>query len=343
MWNSFERITWSFQNRLSVAYSTVPTSDEGDGLDGDHPEDSPQQPPVPLDVAEQRVDERERDEEEADVLDRFREVGRVERLQRVEDDDRGQDVAATLRPGRRVLSPPWGSGRASSPPRHPRHRRTAALRSRSDGGEDSAGDHQVERHQEVRGVAAGVERDAERERGDDRERDRRRPAAEGGGEDGARPRSRRSPAPTSRAGSSRRSEISGEFHWSARIRSGKQRTANSIAAERRRPAGSRIEAAAAAEAASRAAPARTSLKSGPRPRPGDGSPSAGRRGCAVQAHHAARDQRPVLAEHFHPQLVAARRGHSPTPDPAVPVEGEEGVALQVLVAGEGDDRACRRA
>ena len=64
---------------------------EGDRLDGDHPEDQGEQPAVPLDVAQQGVDEREGDEEEADVLEAFGEVGGVERLEGVEDDDGGED------------------------------------------------------------------------------------------------------------------------------------------------------------------------------------------------------------------------------------------------------------
>ena len=55
MWNSFERITWSFQKRLRVTYSIDADQDEGDRLDADHPEHQGQQPPVPLDVAQQRV------------------------------------------------------------------------------------------------------------------------------------------------------------------------------------------------------------------------------------------------------------------------------------------------
>ena len=65
-------------------------------------------------------------------------------------------------------------------------------------------------------------------------------------------------------------------------------------------------------------------------------------GDSVQADGAGRDQDPVLAEEFDPQLVAARRGGSAVAAAAVPVEGEEVVALEEAVAGEGDDQLPAR-
>ena len=188
MWNSFDRITWSFQNRLRVTYSIEPTSDEGDGLDPDDAEDQRQQLPVPLDLAQQAVSNRERDQEEADVLQPLREVIRVEGLQRVQNDDRGEDPRQPDgSAGRRGLArkgrPAGGAAPFSaSPPCHPP---ADELQSEKHG-DHAAGDHQVERDEEVRGVAAGVQRDAEGKRGDDRERQQDRPAAEGVGEDADR-------------------------------------------------------------------------------------------------------------------------------------------------------------
>ena len=116
MWNSFERITWSFQNRLRLTYSTVPTSDEGDRLDADDPEDQGQQPAVPLDLAQQRVGDREGDEEEADVLQALGEVGRVERLQRVEDDEGGEQPGQRARgPGARRQRPSRAAATKTTP------------------------------------------------------------------------------------------------------------------------------------------------------------------------------------------------------------------------------------
>ena len=96
--------------------------DEGDGLDRDDEEDRGEEPAVPLDVAQQRVDERERDEEEADVLDRFRQIRRVESLNRVKHDHGGQKPGSHGAAGLRVLSR-WGGLRrcvvpfSASPPR----------------------------------------------------------------------------------------------------------------------------------------------------------------------------------------------------------------------------------
>ena len=49
--------------------------DEGDGLGCDYEENRGEQAPIPVDITQQHIYERERDEEEADVLDRFGEVG----------------------------------------------------------------------------------------------------------------------------------------------------------------------------------------------------------------------------------------------------------------------------
>ena len=282
---------------------------------------SAQQPAVPLDVAQQRVDERERDEEEADVLEPFREVRRVERLQGVEDDDRGEDSAAASEAAR-----PAGLGRRAAP------RPEIAA---SSGGEDPAGDHQVERDQEVRGVAAGVERDAERERGDDRQRQqdgqRRKAAARTPQAASAGERRARRAAPGRRAGRT----ICGECHWSPRIRTGKRTSASSIAAERGRP-GRQQDRGGRGGGGDQDAGAGEDVAQAPAPGPAAaGSPCSGPARRAVQAHHPGRDQGPVLAEQLDPQLVAAGRGDPAAAAAAVPVVGEEVVALEEARRGRG--------
>ncbi len=181
-----------------------------------------------------------------------------------------------------------------------------------------------------------------------------RPATEGERRGLRRRPARRCPRPTAGHRLSRRSTIWAECHWSPRIRTGKRTSASSIAAER-------SAARAAARSPPRPQPAATRT-----PRRGEEvahrSPSPWRllphatesRHAAhlesrlgsperpVQAHHAAGDQRAVLAEQFDPQLVAARRGGAVVAGAAVPVEGEEAVALQVGVAGEGDDQLAAR-
>ena len=144
-----------------------------------------------------------------------------------------------------------------------------------------------------------------------------------------------------RPSSWRRSTIWAVCHWSPRISTGKRPIATSIASERRRPGGSRIAAALAAAATRTPAAARKSLKA---PAFGFGSQAAGSgcRGARCRRIDARRDQRPVLAEQFHPQLVAAGRGDAAAALATVPVEGVEVVALEEAVAGEGDDEPPAR-
>ena len=141
-----------------------------------------------------------------------------------------------------------------------------------------------------------------------------------------------------REGWSRRSTIWWECHWSPRMRIGKRAIAVSIAVDRKRPAGTRIEVAAAAAASRTPAPARMPLNSSLEVRqPGC---RMGRR--PVQADHAGRDEAAFLAEQLDPQLVAAGRGDAVVAAAAVPVEGEEVVALEEAVAGQGDDDLAAR-
>ena len=148
--------------------------------------------------------------------------------------------------------------------------------------------------------------------------------------------SARTPSPSSRAGSSRRSDDLGRVPLVAEDQDREEERARPASPPSGvGPARSRIAAAPAA-AATRTPRAARTLK---RHR---SSPHRGSRRRSVQAHHPARDQGPVLAEQFDPQLVAARRSGAAVPPAAVPVEGEEAVALQEGVAGEGDDQLAAR-
>ena len=195
MWNSFERITWSFQNRLRVDVLDRPDRDEGDRLEADHPEDEDEQPPVPLDVAQQGEDEGEGDEEKTGVLQAFREIRRVESLEGVENDDCGQDsgkpddweLAGGAWRGRGGACGRAQTDVRSRPPlahatrrRIPTSRRPGSDRC----GEHPTRDYEVERDEQVRRVSASVERDSEGERRDDRQRQEDRPAVKGEGEGG---------------------------------------------------------------------------------------------------------------------------------------------------------------
>ena len=88
VWNSFDLITWSFQNRLLLAYSTDPTTTNSTASIATT-EHSGKQLPIPPEVAQQRIGHRERHQEEADVLKPLGEVRRVQHLQRIEDHHRG--------------------------------------------------------------------------------------------------------------------------------------------------------------------------------------------------------------------------------------------------------------
>ena len=156
--------------------------DERRRLDPDDDQHQGQQPPVPLGLTEQPVGHRERHQEEAGVLQPLREVARVQRLNDVQDDDRGKDSrqpAGGRWDGRGVLR----AGQTGSVLGLPSG--AARRRGRPVSGEESqypGGDHQVEGDEEVGGVAAGVQGHPEGERGDDRQRQQDRPAAEGPGQ-----------------------------------------------------------------------------------------------------------------------------------------------------------------
>ena len=138
--------------------------------DGDDP-DRDQRPagelPAPARLADQDEEDRERNEEEADVLDRVGDVDRVGRLDGVEDDGGGEQPAQAFGPGTGVVR--RSSFARSVPPGEDR-------------GDHSRADHQVERDEEVRGLAADLHRDAQRQDGKRRDREPLRAAAKGGGQ-----------------------------------------------------------------------------------------------------------------------------------------------------------------
>ena len=84
-----------------------PDSDEDESQHGGHREALHRQPPRPLDGCQELEQQRERHVEEGDVLHGLLEVGGVERLQRVQHDEREQ---GQLDPSRGPLPP-----RRSSP------------------------------------------------------------------------------------------------------------------------------------------------------------------------------------------------------------------------------------
>ena len=157
--SSFDAITFGLSSSARVAYSTKPTATNDQREPDQHAEAGAQPPRRPLDVAQHREQQRERDVEEDGLLERLVERRRVGRLQRVEHDRRRR--AAT--PSRRSRA----AGRTRSPSRIARHRP----------GERAGRDHEVERDEQVRGRAARLDRDPERQRGERGERQERAAAA----------------------------------------------------------------------------------------------------------------------------------------------------------------------
>ena len=202
----------------------------------------------------------------------------------------------------------------------------AASQSRTHGGDHRSGDHQVERHEEVRRVAAGVQRDPERERR------RRSPAAAGSASGGRRRRGRRRRPSGDQGEAGEPGGVVAQVddlvvcHWSPRIRTGKRTSAT----QHRRRAG-----AAGGQQDRRGAGAGGDQDAGAGEEVAQGvCPAAalqalhGSRRRAVQADRARRDQGAVLAEQLDPQLVAAGRRDAAAALAAVPVVGVEAVALE---------------
>ena len=157
--SSLEAITFGLNSSVRVAYSTKPTATNSERQHDEHEQAGPQPPRRPLDLAQQREEQRERHVEEDGLLERDVDGARVGRLQRVEHDGaREQPLERAVRVRRVVRL------RVA----HPRH----------GPGERAGGDHEVERDEQVRGLPAGLDGDPERQRGERGERQHRRPAVE---------------------------------------------------------------------------------------------------------------------------------------------------------------------
>ena len=129
---------------------------EDDRQPGRDHEAAHQQLAVPLQVAQQRQQDRERDVEEHLVLEALRKarVRRIQRLQGIEDDEGAEQLLEQQRLG------PWL-------PRLTHGSRLGAngLQCRYEPGERGRRDHEIQRHQQVVGGAAGgLNRDSERNR-----------------------------------------------------------------------------------------------------------------------------------------------------------------------------------
>ena len=140
-----------------VASRVLPERDPGeDKRDrGDRDQDPAQQPIAPADLTEHHEQQRKGNEEEGGVLDRVRDVDRIRALDRVEHQRGGQHSVQPNDRGR-VSQGGWVRRRRVVAPL------AAATQRRVPEAEHAAGDHDVERHEEVGGLAANVHRDSER-------------------------------------------------------------------------------------------------------------------------------------------------------------------------------------
>ncbi len=157
--SSFEAITFGLSSSCRVAYSRKPTAANASASTTSTPRPARNSRAGPVDVAQDREQQRERDVEEDGLLERLVERGRVGGLEGVEHHRaREQPLHRAVR-ARRVEAV------AAADPRHgPRER--------------ARGDDEVERDEQVRGRSAGLDRDAERQRGERGERQRGAAAGE---------------------------------------------------------------------------------------------------------------------------------------------------------------------
>jgi hypothetical protein len=150
---SFQKMCWSANCPMPIRARTRP-SDEGEA----------KQPPIPVRLREQGEEHRERDQEEADVARREGDVGRVDRLQRVQADHDHQGDDQRLR-------------QASQPRLAPQGRDESRQHARPN--------HRVQRNEQVDGLSSRhVQPDPERHSGDQQQRQQDRPAQHRGGADG---------------------------------------------------------------------------------------------------------------------------------------------------------------
>ena len=117
----------------------------------------------PVDVAQQPQQDGERHVEEADVLERHLDVGRVQRLQRVEHHDHGERDLHVAQP---AAHGPLGDVE--------RVRAGPGAQPAEGLGERAGGDHAVERDQQARGLAAERDRHPERQRAEGQQPEQRR-------------------------------------------------------------------------------------------------------------------------------------------------------------------------
>ena len=154
-------MTFGFRNRWRVAYSTKPIAGERHRERDEHaPGTRRVSAPRPRDPADEHEQQRERDVEEDDVLERAVEVDRVRGLDGVEREERRRAPTRAARPG--------GARPRCSAASDPRHRV----------GQHPGGDDAVERHEQVRGRPADRDRHAERHRRDREHRQHGRPPAD---------------------------------------------------------------------------------------------------------------------------------------------------------------------
>ena len=247
-----------------VARLELPEADRGEDERQRHERAAaPGQPPRrPLQPAQEREQQRERHVEEHDLLERLRAVLGVDGLHARR--ARSRPSAPTrARPRARRASPAW---RARQPRDQPRQRAGA--------------DHDVQRHEQVRGAPARLHRDAERQRG--QREPRRAPRA---GARTATPARPSRPAPTAAATSasaprSRTDSSCGESQISATSSTGVSTSAPSIAHARPRTVRPSTAPAASAAATHHAGdqhprPGRPRCRSSAR----SGSSAARRAGC----------------------------------------------------------------
>ena len=105
-WTWLAAISFGFRKIVLVSYSTNPTSPNSDRQPGDERQAGSGQPLRPVEPAQQAVRERERHVEEHDLLERGRELRRVGRLERVQDDvPREQPLEPANRAARRRARP----------------------------------------------------------------------------------------------------------------------------------------------------------------------------------------------------------------------------------------------
>ncbi len=154
--NWFDSISFWLRNRCLVAYSRKPTPANASASTTASEKQPVTTRARPAHGRQQLEQQHERDVEEGEVLQRLLEVARVERLERVEHHEHDQRELGPARVALEPLAPFRLRARSS------RGRPEALPRERQHAGRD----HHVQRHEQVGGLAAALERDPERQRDD---------------------------------------------------------------------------------------------------------------------------------------------------------------------------------